>query len=227
MPESTIHIGFPIFPDFTLLDLAGPLDVLAKLPGAVCHLIAHDPQPVMANGGSTMLPTTTFAECPRLDVLCVPGGPGHLRAMEDADLLAFLKRHAAGCRFVTSVCTGAMVLAAAGLLDGYLATTHWLSLPRLAAFGAEPVRHRVVVDRNRITGGGVTAGIDFGLLLATRLAGGRIARMIQLQIEYAPSPPFADGDPDRAEPAILAAVKEANVAYLERASAVDRRVMGT
>lgn len=211
MPDA-FDIGFPIFANLPQLDLTAPWEVLARAPGARCHLVAHDLSTVKSAGGLALAPTTTFADCPPLHMLCVPGGPGHLAAMEDATLLAFLRDQAERCRFVTAVCTGSMVLAAAGLLAGYRATTHWASLDRLA-FGAVPVAERVVTDRNRMTGGGVTAGIDFGLTVVATFAGEQVARQIQLQIEYAPAPPFGDGDPGTADPAILEAVRAQTGTY--------------
>jgi cyclohexyl-isocyanide hydratase len=221
----TFHIGFVLFPDLTQLDLTGPWEVLTRLPNAVCHLVSDDLSPVRsASGGLAILPNTTFADCPQLDVLCVPGGPGHLRAMEDQRLLAFLRTQASGCRAVTAVCTGALVLAAAGLLDGYRATTHWMSRERLAAFGAIADNARVVVDRTRVTGGGVTAGIDFALTLAAQLASENMARAIQLQIEYAPEPPY-QGLPETADRLIVAAVRAASAAYLSKIAEVDARAV--
>ena len=223
MPSNpaTQHIGFILFPALTQLDLTGPWEVLTRLPQATCHLLSHDLTPVRsASGGLSIVPTMTYAECPRLDMICVPGGPGHLDAMVDERLLAFLRQQAPGCRFVTAVCTGALVLAAAGLMRGYECTTHWMSLDRLAAFGARPVNRRVVFDRDRITGGGVTAGIDFGLAVVAELAGETIAREIQLQIEYDPKPPFG-GSPATADPATVSALRSRYPAYARRMQQVD------
>lgn len=198
----TVHIGFPVFPDLTQLDFTGPWEVLTRLPHTQCHVLSHDLSPVKSKSGLSFLPTLAFAAAPPLDILCVPGGPGTLHAMTDDKLLAFLRRQAPHCRYVTAVCTGSLVLAAAGLLQGYRATSHWQSIDRLAAFGAIPVKERLVIDRDRITGGGVTAGIDFALHLAALLAGEETARLIALQIEYAPVPPFP-GDPATADPALI------------------------
>ncbi|MFN4166261.1 MAG: DJ-1/PfpI family protein [Ferrovibrio sp.] len=219
----SLQIGFLLFPNLTQLDLTGPWEVFSKLPGATCHLLAPTLDPVRSSSaGLTILPTTRHADCPQLDVVCVPGGPGHLQAMEDTATLDFLKSQAPGCRFVTAVCTGALVLAAAGLLRGYRATTHWMSLERLAAFGAKPVSERVVIDRNRVTGGGVTAGIDFGLTLVAMLAGETLAREIQLQIEYEPQPPYG-GSPATADPAIVASLRGRLGAYATAMAETDAR----
>jgi cyclohexyl-isocyanide hydratase len=151
----------------------------------------------------TLVPTTTFADCPELDVVCVPGGPGVNEAMLDDAVLGFLRRQGPQARYVTSVCSGALVLGAAGLLRGYRSTTHWASMPFLEAFGATAVMTRVCVDRNRISGGGVTAGIDFGLRLASILADEATAQRIQLYLEYAPEPPFDAGSPETAPAAVV------------------------
>ena len=214
-----------LFPGLTQLDLTGPWEVLTRLPGAVCELVAHSLAPVRSSsGGLAIVPTVTFAECEQLDMICVPGGPGHLLAMEDAEVFGFLARQAPGCLYVTSVCTGSLVLAAAGLLRGYRATSHWISLSRLAQFGAIPVAERVVIDRNRITGGGVTAGIDFGLMILAELAGEEFAREVQLHIEYEPAPPF-HGSPDTVDPGLVAAVRAKGAGYAARMEEVDGRVV--
>jgi cyclohexyl-isocyanide hydratase len=156
----------------------------------------------------TLTPTTTFADCPQLDVLCVPGGAGTDDMVNDEEMLEFLRRQAGGARYVTSVCTGSLVLGAAGLLKGYRATTHWTAMDLLAPFGATPEKTRVCVDRNRITGGGVTAGIDFALTLVSIMVDRPTAELIQLGLEYNPAPPFNSGSPDTAPPEILALMKE-------------------
>jgi cyclohexyl-isocyanide hydratase len=204
-----LQIGFLAFPHLTQLDLTGPYEVLARVPGARVHVLAREPGPIVAEGGLTLLPTGTLADAPPLDVLCVPGGAGVNAVLEDDATLDWLAAQGARARWVTSVCTGALALGAAGLLRGHLATTHWLSLDLLPLFGATPLDERVVVDRNRITGGGVTAGIDFGLTLAARLAGEEAARRIALGLEYAPAPPFP-GSPRSAAPAHVTATMEAS-----------------
>ncbi len=140
-------------------------------------------------------PTTTFNACPELDVICVPGGPGQINLMEDEEVLSFIRTQSKQAKLVTSVCTGSLVLGAAGLLRGYKATTHWASLDQLALLGAEPVSERIVRDRNRITGAGVTAGIDFALNVVSEIYGSDIAQNIQLHMEYDPAPPFTCGSP--------------------------------
>jgi cyclohexyl-isocyanide hydratase len=211
----TLQIGMLLYPRLTQLDLTGPFEVLHRVPDVKVHLVWKDTQPVHSDSGLGMLPTTSFADCPPLDVVFVPGGHGQVALMSDPVVLDFLRRHGRTARYVTSVCTGALVLGAAGLLDGYNAATHWAFVELLPAFGARHVAGRVVVDRNRITGGGVTAGIDFALRLAAELAGEDIAKAIQLGLEYDPAPPFASGHPDVADPALVAQVR-ARLAPLTR-----------
>lgn len=199
----TLQIGFLVFPQVQQLDLTGPYDVLASLPEVKVHLIWKDRAPVTASTGLILQPTTTFADCPDLDVLCVPGGSGVGPLMEDPQTLAFLQDKAAKARYVTSVCTGALVLGAAGLLQGKRATTHWAYHELLSLQGAIPVQERVVRDGNLLTGGGVTAGIDFALTLVAELYGEDLAQLVQLQLEYAPAPPFASGDPRTAPASVL------------------------
>jgi cyclohexyl-isocyanide hydratase len=203
----TIHVGMLLYPGLTQLDLTGPYEVLSALPDTEVHLVWKTLDPVAADSKLTILPSTTLASCPKLDILFVPGGRGQVALMQDQEVLDFLRRRGAEARYVTSVCTGALLLGAAGLLEGYEAATHWAFMDLLPMFGARPKKARVVVDRNRITGGGVTAGIDFGLRLAAELSGEEIAKQIQLGIEYDPSPPFRSGHPDVAEPAIVSAVR--------------------
>jgi cyclohexyl-isocyanide hydratase len=203
----SIHVGLLAFPRLTQLDLTGPFEVLSRVPGAAVHLLAPAPGPVIAEGGLQLVPTGTLEDAPPLDVLCVPGGIGINDLLEDDRVLDWIADQGGKARWVTSVCTGALALGAAGLLRGYLATTHWLSLDLLSIFGATPLAERVVVDRNRVTGGGVTAGIDFGLVLAARLAGDDAARRIALGLEYAPAPPVP-GSPRSASPALVNAMME-------------------
>lgn len=195
-----LQIGLLLFPDVTQLDLTGPWEVFARTPGVECHLIWKDLQPVRSDRGLSILPTTTFADCPPLDVICVPGGPGQIALMSDDVTLNFLRQQAEQAKWVTSVCTGSLVLGAAGLLKGYRATSHWSSIDQLALLGAEPVSERVVRDRNRISGAGVTSGIDFALTLVAEIAGDAVAKSVQLQMEYDPEPPFTSGSPHTASP---------------------------
>ena len=207
MPSSegppTLNVGIVLFPNLTQLDLTGPYEVFARLPGTKVYLIAAALAPVRSERGLTIAPDATFESAPLLDILCVPGGPGVDAMMEDEGLLGFLRARAPGARYVTSVCTGALVLGAAGLLHGYRATTHWLSQGMLVLFGAEPVDARVVIDRNRITGGGVTAGIDFGLTVAAEVFGQQVAQEVQLMLEYCPAPPFSGGSPKTAPAGVV------------------------
>ena len=197
-PSNPLSIGMVLFPGLTQLDLTGAYEVLARMPDTRVHLVASTLHPVRSEWGLTILPDTTFANAPPLDMLCVPGGWAVDKHLDDDELLRFLRSRSEHARYVTSVCSGALLLGAAGLLRGYRATTHWLSLDLLSLLGAEPVRQRVVRDGNRITGGGVTAGIDFGLAVAAELFGPTTAQRIQLAIEYAPAPPFESGAPDSA-----------------------------
>jgi cyclohexyl-isocyanide hydratase len=199
-----LHIAFLLFPNVTQLDLTGPAQVLSRLGDAKLDLVAKTMAPVPTDAQFALLPTATFADVPRTDILCVPGGFGTVAAMEDAETLAWLRQVAAEAAWVTSVCTGSLLLAAAGLLTGYRAACHWASREQLAFFGVEPVAERVVFDRNRVTGGGVTAGIDFALALTAAIRGEEHARFVQLSLEYDPHPPFDSGSPERADPATLA-----------------------
>jgi cyclohexyl-isocyanide hydratase len=193
-----MHIGILIFPAVTQLDATGPAQVLARTPGATLHMVWKTREPVQTDAGFSIVPTTTFADCPQLDVICIPGGAGQIDLMNDAEVLAFVAKQGAAARYVTSVCTGSLVLGAAGLLKGYKSACHWASRDLLKAFGAIPVAERVVRDRNRLSGGGVTAGIDFGLTLLAELAGPEVAQSVQLGLEYDPQPPFQSGSPEKA-----------------------------
>ncbi len=217
------RIGLLLFPDITQLDMTGPYEVFTKFPGAEVHLIAKSLDPVVANGGMRIIPDTTMSNCPQLDLVCVPGGAGMNPLLNDPETLDFLKRQAASARYVTSVCTGALVLGAAGLLKGKRAATHWMSREMLASFGAIPVAQRVVTDGNVITGGGVTAGIDFALTVAAEAFGPDVAKSIQLAIEYDPHPPYNAGSPEGAGEAIVAKARSsAAKRQAEREAAVQR-----
>ena len=201
---SPMHIAFLLFPNVTQLDLTGPAQVLSRLGNAKIDLVARTLDPVPTDAGFDLLPTASFAEVARADILCVPGGFGTVAVMEDAETLDWVRRIGSEATWVTSVCTGSLVLAAAGLLTGYRATSHWASRHQLEWFGAVPVAERTVFDRNRVTGGGVTAGIDFALLLTAAIRGDEHAKFVQLSIEYDPAPPFDSGTPDKADAATIA-----------------------
>jgi cyclohexyl-isocyanide hydratase len=221
--STPLQIGLVIFPRVTQLDLTGPVQVFSNLPGAQVHLIWKRIEPVTSDSVLTLTPTITFADCPQLDVICVPGGLGTNDMVNDEEVLDFVRRQAKGAKYITSVCTGSLVLGAAGLLQGYKAATHWTAIEFLAAFGAIPTKARVCVDRNRATGGGVTAGIDFALTLVSIMVDRRTAEAIQLGLEYNPAPPFNAGSPDSAPPEILAMLKDRIApAQARRAEAIDR-----
>jgi cyclohexyl-isocyanide hydratase len=201
-----MHVVFLVYPNVTQLDFTGPAQVLSRLPDARVDFVWRTRDPVPTDAGFSVLPTATLAEIDRADILCVPGGMGCTGVMEDPEVLAWLGRIGADAQWVTSVCTGSLILAAAGLLRGYRATCHWAWHEYLPLFGVEPVRQRVVFDRNRATGGGVTAGIDFGFALMAEIAGEEHAKMVQLSLEYDPAPPFDSGAPEKASPAAMAGI---------------------
>jgi cyclohexyl-isocyanide hydratase len=193
------NIGFVIFPDLTQLDFTGPLQVLSRLPQSATHIVAKSTSPVPSDCGLGLVPTHTFANCPPLDLICIPGGSeGVAGIINDRETIEFVREQAGAAKYVTSVCTGAFVLGVAGLLKGRRATTHWAYTGLLPLVGATHEKARVVKDGNVITGGGVTAGIDVGLSVVAEIAGETVARKIQLGIEYDPAPPFDSGHPDKA-----------------------------
>jgi len=218
-----LQIGLVIFPKVTQLDLTGPVQVFSSVPGAKVHLIWKRIEPVPSDSVLVLTPTVTFADCPQLDVICVPGGAGTDDIVNDEEMLDFLREQAKGAKYITSVCTGSLVLGAAGLLKGYRATTHWSAMEHLAPFGATPTKTRVCVDRNRITGGGVTAGIDFALTLVSIMVDRPTAEAIQLRLEYNPAPPFNSGSPDTAPPEILARIKERIAPFAQRRNEAVQR----
>jgi cyclohexyl-isocyanide hydratase len=220
----TLRIGMLLFPRMTQLDLTGPFEVFTRLPDAQVLLLSKTLEPVEADSGLRLLPYATLRDCPQLDVICVPGGPGVNALMEDAEILDWLRRQAEQARYVSSVCTGSLVLGAAGLLRGKHATSHWNSRDMLPAFGAVPTEARVVRDGNLFTGGGVTAGIDFALTMVAELAGAQVARAIQLQIEYAPAPPFDAGTPESAPSDIVRAARARGAAMRKEREAIVARV---
>ncbi|GKS02985.1 DJ-1/PfpI family protein [Sphingomonas aquatilis] len=205
--SSPIHIAFLLFPNVTQLDLTGPVQVLSRLGNARLDLVWKTLEPVQTDAGFAILPTATLADVDRADILCVPGGFGVSGVIADDAAMAWVTRIGREAQWVTSVCTGSLILGAAGLLDGYRAGCHWGQRHMLPLFGATPVAERVVIDRNRVTGGGVTAGIDFALTLTALLRGEAHAKAVQLSLEYDPRPPFDSGTPERAGPDIVAAVE--------------------
>ena len=222
MANKPIEIGIVFFPGMTQLDVTGPFEVLARLPNARMHLLWKRIEPITSDVGLTLVPTMTFDACPALDVLCIGGGPGRNAVMDDAEMLESIARIGATARYVTSVCAGSLILAAAGLLNGYRSTCHWMSRDQLSLMGAIPVDARVVVDRNRISGGGVTAGIDFGFRLAAELCGEDVARRLQLWLEYDPQPPF-DVTVHNAPAALMADVRASAASSSEEGRRVSER----
>ncbi len=206
---SSFNVGFVIFPELTQLDFTGPLQVLARLPQSTTHIVAKSDAPVPSDCGLALVPTRTFANCPPLDLICIPGGvSGVIGAIGDRATIDFVRAQARQAKYVTSVCTGAFVLGVAGLLEGRRATTHWAYTSLLPLVGATHQKARIVKDGNLITAGGVTAGIDFGLDVVAEIAGEAAARAIQLGIEYDPAPPFDCGHPDRASAAVKSALSD-------------------
>lgn len=224
--KSRLQIGMLLYPGLSALDLIGPHPFFAELSNTQVHLLWKDRAPVATSLGYNIIPTTSIKDCPRdLDVLFVPGGTsGTFAMMEDDEILSFLAQRGSRARYVTSVCTGSLILGAAGLMTGYRATCHWRFRDLLPLFGADPVEERVVTDRNRITGGGVTAGIDFGLVIASRLRGRQAAEVLQLYNEYDPHPPFAAGTPAIAPEATKDAALNALASAYEQGRATAERV---
>jgi putative intracellular protease/amidase len=220
------EIAMLVYPRMTALDLIGPQYMLASLMGAKVHLVAKTPEPVTSDTGVTITPTATFADCPRdLTVLFAPGGTtGTLAAMEDAETRAFMADRGSRARYVTSVCTGSLILGAAGLLKGYRATSHWAARDILPAFGAIPTDQRVVRDRNRITGAGVTAGLDFGLTMIAELRDRNYAQNVQLLCEYDPHPPFDAGSLPTAPPEVRATMQNMLAPFHMKAEAAARSI---
>lgn len=223
----TEQIAMLLYPQFTALDLVGPQYMLANLMGAKVHLVAKSREPVTSDTGISIVPSATFADCPAdLSILFVPGGTqGTLDAMQDEETQAFLADRGSRAKYVTSVCTGSLVLGAAGLLTGYRATSHWVTRSLLARFGATPVNARVVRDRNRITGAGVTAGLDFGLSLVRDLRDRDYAESVQLLAEYDPQPPFNAGSPAKSKRLNRERMEAMFAGFVEKADAAARASM--
>jgi cyclohexyl-isocyanide hydratase len=221
------HIGMVIFDGMTTLDFAGPADVLSRPPMAKVFVLAKSLDPVTTDTRGRILPDLALRDAPELDMLFIGGGIGVAPVMEDKEILDFLRERAPSAKWITSVCTGALVLGAAGLLRGYKATTHWTSMEILGLLGAEPVNERVVIDRNRITGGGVTAGIDFGLIVANQLWGLETAQLLQLGAEYDPHPPFNSGSPSTAPSAVVERFRKIMTRSIADRRAAAMRVAST
>jgi cyclohexyl-isocyanide hydratase len=229
MTAQRFKVGFLLFPRLTQLDLTGPYEILSRMPDTETYLVAKTLAPVGADRGLQIVPTMTLDACPPLDLLCVPGGAGINDVITDAEMLAFIRRMAAGARYVTSVCTGSLGLAAAGLLRGKRAACHWAAREAPKGLGAIPLDQRVVIDGKFISGGGVTAGIDFALAVVDELRGREVAETIQLMVEYDPRPPFDAGSPKRASPAVMAGLarlmepftRERDLAVSRAAAALD------
>ncbi len=220
---SEFPIVFALFPQITQLDFTGPFEVFSRLPGARCILASVAGGEIQADGGITFTRVVTLSEVSGCSLLCVPGGFGTVAALEDRVFLTEIRRLGAGAQYVTSVCTGSLLLAAAGLLRGRRAACHWAWRELLADFGVAPDPSRIVRDGNVITGGGVTAGIDMALTVMAEIAGVDYAQAVQLSLEYAPEPPFDSGRPERARLEIVAAVRRRMADSADdRAAAVHR-----
>jgi len=222
--NARFSVGMLIFDGMTNLDFAAPFEVFSRMPGATVHVIGIRDGAVTSDVGGLVLPTTTIDQCPTLDMIFVGGGPGVGPLMEHEPVLAFLAKASTHASWVTSVCTGALLLGAAGLLKGYKAATHWTAMDVLPLFNAIPIHERVVIDRNRITGGGVTAGLDFGLVIAGLLHGENVAHAIQLGMEYDPEPPFHGGSPRSAPAALVEQVKRSAQPLTDERIAIAERV---
>jgi cyclohexyl-isocyanide hydratase len=225
IPEDThLLIGSLMFEGMDQIDLTGPFEVLSRVPNSTYRIYAKTNSPVRDLNGLRLIADATLAEAPPLDVLHLPGGPGQEALMEDPEVITWIQRQAAGARRIFSVCTGALLCGAAGLLKGRRATTHWSSLHLLAFFGAIPVNERVVMDANYVFAAGVTAGIDGALRLAVELRGDEVAQAIQLDMVYAPEPPFNSGTPERAPPAIFECARQSYREITARREETARRI---
>lgn len=219
-----LQIGMLVFPDMTSLDFDAPVDALSRMPDTQVHVLAKTLEPVKNDIGLMVTPTLRMRDAPRLDLLFVGGGRGVNRLMEDEETIDFLRDRGPQAQWITAVCAGSLLLGAAGLLRGYRAATHWAAMEVLPLLGAIPTYERVVVDRNRITGGGVTAGLDFGLTVAAQLHGDEHAMQTQLMVEYDPHPPFDAGSPARAPAHIVDRVRAALAASTQERLAIARRI---
>ena len=223
-PDTHLQIGSLLFEGLDQIDLTGPFEVFSRIPNSTYRIFGKTPAPTRDMRGLRLLPDAILAAAPQLDLLHVPGGFGQEALMDDEGVLAWIREQAAGAHCVFSVCTGALVCGAAGLLKGRRATTHWASMHLLPFFGAIPVNERVVADGNMVFAAGVTAGIDGALRVAADLRGAEVAQAIQLAIAYAPEPPFSSGTPETAPPAILERVRVSYRAVTEQREQTARRV---
>lgn len=216
MTHDHLNIGVLVFPGMTSLDALGPFEILARTPDSTTHLVWKTCEPFRGDTGLIVTPSMSFKDAPQFDVLVVPGGPGQNDFMADEELFTFLRQQADKAKWITSVCTGSLLLAAAGLLDGYKSTCHWLSLEFLRMFPVDVQEDRVVVDRNRASGGGVTSGLDFAFTMLALLRGEDVAKKMQLFMEYDPAPPFRSGHPRVAEAKTVEEVKTLAQPMIER-----------
>lgn len=219
-----MNVVMLLYPKMAQLDLTGPFEVFSSFKELHVHLVWKDTNVVKDANGLSILPSVSMDQCPQADILFVPGGAGQLALMEDEQVLTFLQQQAKNAQYVTSVCTGSLILAAAGLLTGYRATSHWLSIEQLALFGVKPVHERVVIDGNRVTGAGVTSGIDFALTLMAEIFGVERAKIAQLRMEYDPAPPFIGGSPSKTEPELVACIKKQTSAFQQQRETVAEKV---
>jgi cyclohexyl-isocyanide hydratase len=224
MNKGLLQVGMLCYPRITQLDLTGPFEVLARMPDTKVHILWKDTSPVKDERGFVIVPDLTLRDAPRLDVIVVPGGPGQQDLMEDGEVRDFLRIQGRTAQYIVSVCTGSLVLAASGLLDGYRATCHWLFLPLLQLLGAIPTRERVVIDRNRVTAAGVSAGIDCAFHLVALLRGQETAQSIQLQLEYDPQPPFDCGSMSKAPEWLVQRITERAQPLIEARRLVAERI---
>jgi cyclohexyl-isocyanide hydratase len=223
-PDSHLQIGSLLFEGLDQVDLTGPFEIFSRLPNSTYRIFARSTEPVRDLRGLRMMADAVLADAPQLDLLHVPGGYGQEALMDDDETLGWIRQQAAGARCVFSVCTGALICGAAGLLKGRRATTHWASFHLLPFFGAVPINERVVVDGNLVCAAGVTAGIDGALRVAADLRGDEVAQIIQLQIAYAPEPPFNAGTPQTAPAAVLEGAQRAARAITAQRDETARRV---
>jgi len=224
-PSQHLHFGGILFPGMDQFDFTGPFEVLSRVPNSTFHILGKDRSPVRDMKGLVLTPEITFAEAPQLDVILVPGGAGQVELMEDEAVLSFIRHQSVDAKIVFSVCTGALVVAAAGLLRGVKATTHWASHQFLEPLGAVPVNQRVVIDGKFVSAAGVSSGIDGALRVVALLRGDLVAQEIQLYMQYAPEPPFQSGTPESAPPQVIASARKAGSELTANRAAAIRRII--